>query len=111
MNNDRLSKTVDDQAAEIAKLKKSSSEGREALMGEVRPLVEREFEERLARKEKDLAAEREAVKKVRLELAQLQDRAKKSSEMEKLLLEEQDSLRKEIDSLKLERKNHQAELE
>ncbi|CAL1402269.1 unnamed protein product [Linum trigynum] len=40
MNNDRLSKIVDDQAVEIAKLKKSSSEGREALMGEIRPLME-----------------------------------------------------------------------
>ncbi|CAL1407218.1 unnamed protein product [Linum trigynum] len=115
MNNDRLSKTVDDQAVEIAKLKKSSSEGREALMEEVHPLLEREFEERLTLKDKELSLEREAVKKVREERDQLQEHARKSGEMEKLLLEEQESLRKEIESLKLEKaalqKSHQTELE
>ncbi|CAL1353752.1 unnamed protein product [Linum trigynum] len=115
MNNDRLSKTVDDQAVEIAKLKKSSSEGREALLGEIRPLVEREYEERLARKDKELSLGREAVRKAQEERDQLQERAKKSSEMEKLLLEEQESLRKEVEALKLEKAalqvNHQAELE
>ncbi|CAL1355567.1 unnamed protein product [Linum trigynum] len=115
MNNDRLLKTVDDQAVEIAKLKKSSSEGREALMAKVRPLLEREFEERLAAKDQELSVEKEAVRKACEEQDRLQERVRKSGEMEKLLLEEQESLRKEIESLKLENaaalKTHQAELE
>ncbi|CAL1359942.1 unnamed protein product [Linum trigynum] len=115
MNNDRLSKTVEDQTAEIIKLKKSSSEGREALMAEVRPLVEREFEERLAAKDRELSAEKEAVRKALEEQDRLRERVRKSGEMEKLLLGEQESLRKEIESLKLENaaalKTHQAELE
>ncbi|CAL1412914.1 unnamed protein product [Linum trigynum] len=101
--NDRLSKTVDDNTVEIANLKKSAEEGRAALMEELRPQMEKSFEEWLAQKEKALLDEREASKAIREERDRLQEELLKSRKIEKTLLEEQDALRKEVEELKLEK--------
>ncbi|CAL1370143.1 unnamed protein product [Linum trigynum] len=101
--NDRLSKTVDDNAVEIANLKKSLSDGRGALMEELRPQIEKSFTEQLARKDQDLAEEKKAVKAACAEKSRLEGMLQKSRAIEKTLLEEQDALRKEVDALKLEK--------
>ncbi|CAL1380166.1 unnamed protein product [Linum trigynum] len=72
-------------------------------MGEVRPLVAQDLEERLAQKERDLLAEKEAVKVAQDEQDQLQEKARRSEELERALLEEQEALRKEVESLKLDK--------
>ncbi|CAI0435395.1 unnamed protein product, partial [Linum tenue] len=101
--NDRLSRTVEDNAVEIAKLKKSADEGRETMMGKLRPQVKREFEERLAKKEEELLAEKGAVKAVGEERDRFREKALKSAELEKTLLEEQEALRTELAALKIEK--------
>ncbi|CAI0377919.1 unnamed protein product, partial [Linum tenue] len=112
--NDRLSKTVDDNAVEIANLKKSLESGRAALEEELRPQLEKSFGERLASKEKELLNEKAGAKAVREERDRLLDSQRKSSEIEKALVEEQEALRREVDALKLEKASlqvaHEAEL-
>ncbi|CAL1361403.1 unnamed protein product [Linum trigynum] len=101
--NDRLSKTVDDDTVEIANLKKSLSEGRAAMIEELRSQIEKDFADQLARKDQELVSEKEATKAVREEKDRLEAMVQKSSAIEKALLEEQDMLRKEMDALKLEK--------
>ncbi|CAL1382704.1 unnamed protein product [Linum trigynum] len=112
--NDRLSKTVDDNAVEIANLKKSAEEGRAALMEELRPQIEKTIEERLAQKDKALLDEKEVSKAVRTEKDRLQEELLRSGEIEKTLLEEQDVLRKKVEELRLEKTallaTHEAEV-
>ncbi|CAL1410935.1 unnamed protein product [Linum trigynum] len=115
MLNDCLSKTVDENVVEIAKLKKSANERRVALIAEVRLEVACGFEERLAKQGEELLPEKEACcQAVREERDPLREKVQKSSEIEKALLEEQDALLKEVDALKMEKaallKNHEAEL-
>ncbi|CAL1377618.1 unnamed protein product [Linum trigynum] len=112
--NDRLSKAVDDNAVEIANLKKNLEGGRAALEKELRQQIGKSFDEELARKDKELADEREASRLIREERDRLQDSLRKSGEIEKTLLEEQDALSKEVAALKLEKtaleEKHEAEV-
>ncbi|CAL1392878.1 unnamed protein product [Linum trigynum] len=103
MLNDRLSKTVDQNAVEIAKLKKSAAEGRSALIAEVRADIERSFHERLTKKEQELSSEKEMRRAAEEERDRLQRKLLRAEEIEKTLLEEQESLQKRIDALKQEK--------
>ncbi|CAL1394401.1 unnamed protein product [Linum trigynum] len=88
---------------EIAKLKKSVAKGRAPLMEEVRPELERGFEENLAKQREELMAEKEAHRTAVEEQDRLQTKLQQSKEIEKTLLEEQESLREEVAALKLDK--------
>ncbi|CAI0411394.1 unnamed protein product [Linum tenue] len=103
MLNDRLSKTVDENVVEIAKLKKNLAEGRSALIGELRPVLERGFEERLSKQREELSAEKKARVAVERERDSMQKKLRQAEEIGRTLLEEQESLQKGIDALKLEK--------
>ncbi|CAL1402108.1 unnamed protein product [Linum trigynum] len=88
MLNDRLSKTVDENTVEIAKLKKSLAEGRSALIEELRPELERGFEEHLPKKREKLSAEKEAHVAVESERDSMQRKLHQAEEIGRTLLEE-----------------------
>ncbi|CAI0560255.1 unnamed protein product, partial [Linum tenue] len=66
--NDRLSKTVEDNAVEIANLRKSVSSQREAIVAEVWPEIQREFSDKLAEKEREVLAAKNALRRAPLNL-------------------------------------------
>ncbi|CAL1388012.1 unnamed protein product [Linum trigynum] len=83
-------------------------------MEEVRPALERGFEEKLAKKKEEMVAEKEAHQAVIEERDKLQAKLQQSKQIEKTLLEEQESLSKEVASLKLDKtallENHESDL-
>ncbi|CAL1412214.1 unnamed protein product [Linum trigynum] len=103
MLNDRLSKTVDEKMVEIAKLKKSLTDERAKLKEEVRSELERGFEEKLSKQREELVAEKRACQAVIKERDGLQVKLQQSKEIEKTLLEQQESLSKEVAALKLDK--------